>query len=365
MRKPCKGRCAVIPFLCAIILITIGLVLTINQTLVTYVIDRVHSEVRLIDGTNNYEFWIAPERFSYEVYLFHVTNPEDILKGELPKLMERGPYVYDTIIEKEILSVNEDQDEINFNIKKTFFFNKSKTGELSEDDEVVLLNAAYIGSINTLASLSVSLLKQYGGYIRYLFTDENPFFVKAKVKDILFDGIPFACDDKKFAEMKIICMTLKGRKPPIVWSTDAENSYMYSLFGTMNGTWNGPIGINRGVQDLQKVGQYVSINNKRINKFWQSEECNTIKGSDGLTWPPMDEPLSRVYVYVRETCRPTFMEFIKESAIHGFKAWLYKQTSSVWIPSNADCFCPVVKKQKQCLPMGLLDANRCAVGVIL
>ncbi|XP_035743530.1 sensory neuron membrane protein 2-like [Vespa mandarinia] len=340
-------------------MITIGIVMMNNQTLSTYLLKRIRSEKKLIDNTIIYNIWSSPLNLTLNIYLFHVENPDDVLNGELPKLTERGPYVYDVIFEKDILSVNDIRDEIIYNIKKTYYFNEEKTGELLENDEVVLLNMAYLGAINTLAGFSPNLLQQYGDYIRMLFPQENPLFIKAKVKDIMFSGVSFICDIKKHKKMKLICLTLKGRKLPILWNTEIENNYMYSLFGTMNGTWVGPISINRGVENETKVGNIMSVYNKRKNKYWITEECNIIKGLDGMIFPYYKEPPQRIYFYGIEICRTTFMEFKGVEKFYQFEAWRYVYTNESWSNNETDCYCPTVKHEKTCPPMGLMDVNKC------
>ncbi|KAL2715184.1 sensory neuron membrane protein 2-like [Vespula squamosa] len=359
MRKSVKGCFIVITFLCAIILITAGIVMMNNQTLWNYLIEKIRSEKKLIDNTMGYNIWLSPLDLVVNIYLFHVDNPDDVLKGELPKLIERGPYVYDLILEKDVLSVNDIRDEITYNMKKTYYFNEEESGEFLENDEIVLLNMAYLGTINTLAGFSIKMLEQYGDSIGMLFPEENHLFVKAKVKDILFSGISFKCDVSKHKNMKLICMTLKGKKPPILWNAEIENTYMYSLFGTTNGTWIGPITINRGVQDETKLGSITSMYNKRKNKYWITEECNIIKGSDSIIFPFYNEPPPRIYIYAIETCRASFVEFKGVQRINQFEAWRYVYTSENWSQNESDCYCPTVKHIKTCPPIGLMDVDKC------
>ncbi|KAF7395460.1 hypothetical protein HZH68_009510 [Vespula germanica] len=311
MRKSVKGCFTVITFLCAAILITAGVVMMNNQTLSNYLLKRIRSvckdEKKLIDNTKGYSIWSAPLDLRMNIYLFHVDNPNDVLTGELPKLIERGPYVYDIILEKDILSVNDIRDEITYNTKKTYYFNEEESGEFLEDDEIVLLNMAYLGTINTLAGFSLNMLQQYGDYIGMLFPEENQLFVKAK----------------------------------------------------MNGTWVGPITVNRGIQDETKLGSITSVYNKRKNKYWTTEECNTIKGTDGMVFPFYNEPPSRIYVYSVETCRASFIEFKGVEKINQLEAWRYVYTSENWSYNESDCYCPTAKHEKACLPMGLMDVNKC------
>ena len=50
----------------------------------------------LIDGTPAYKVWKKTEEPSFlKIYLFHVVNPDDIVKNaSKPYLIQKGPYVY-------------------------------------------------------------------------------------------------------------------------------------------------------------------------------------------------------------------------------------------------------------------------------
>lgn len=52
--------------------------------------------MRLINGTDTYKAWqktIFPLYVS--IYLFNLTNPDDVVGGGKPVLKEVGPYVYE------------------------------------------------------------------------------------------------------------------------------------------------------------------------------------------------------------------------------------------------------------------------------
>lgn len=51
--------------------------------------------MRLKEGTLQYERWEElPLDVNYKVYLFNVTNPEEVSNGEKPDVKEVGPYIY-------------------------------------------------------------------------------------------------------------------------------------------------------------------------------------------------------------------------------------------------------------------------------
>ena len=52
--------------------------------------------INLQPGTELREMWSNfPDPVGFKVYLFNVTNPTEIQKGEKPALREVGPYVYE------------------------------------------------------------------------------------------------------------------------------------------------------------------------------------------------------------------------------------------------------------------------------
>lgn len=88
--------------------------------LMDYLIFQGLVQQRLITSANSsgYDQWqsnypstgVDPEYFS--VYLFNVTNPDEILKGAKPKLQEIGPFVYYHYYEFFDIKFSEDQNTV-------------------------------------------------------------------------------------------------------------------------------------------------------------------------------------------------------------------------------------------------------------
>jgi hypothetical protein len=52
--------------------------------------------VLLVKGTETYERWRKlPVALNFNIYLFNVTNPDDVQNGANPVVQEIGPYVYE------------------------------------------------------------------------------------------------------------------------------------------------------------------------------------------------------------------------------------------------------------------------------
>lgn len=56
---------------------------------------HIQQNVRLVKGTDQYGRWVeVPQPLDFKVYIFNVTNVDEIQRGLQPKVEEIGPYVY-------------------------------------------------------------------------------------------------------------------------------------------------------------------------------------------------------------------------------------------------------------------------------
>lgn len=67
-----------------------------------------------------------------------------------------------------------------------------------------------------------------------------------------------------------------------------------------DGLWE----IYSGVKDNSRINQIRSVNgNETIGQYWNTPECNKVKGCDGMFFPPYVKKTDRLYVYATEACR--------------------------------------------------------------
>lgn len=71
----------------------------------------------------------------------------------------------------------------------------------------------------------------------------------------------------------------------------------------MNATFRGPFSVNRGVNDITRLGDITSYMGKRIQTMWNSEDCNTVRGTDSIIWAPLIKPLPFVSTFIPDLCR--------------------------------------------------------------
>ncbi|CAH3030946.1 unnamed protein product [Porites evermanni] len=102
-----------------------------------------------------YERWKGPTYFTNRVYIWNITNKDGFLyRQEKPKLEEKGPYIYTTKSEK--VDVKFENDRVTSKTFDKAKFNKTLTDKecpkCNENDQLTVLNAAYLGLIAKVGS---------------------------------------------------------------------------------------------------------------------------------------------------------------------------------------------------------------------
>ncbi|KAG7213065.1 hypothetical protein KM043_002396 [Ampulex compressa] len=346
--------------LCGILILVIGVLCIVYEPLINVLTVIIQKELELSEDSSSYKIWMSPIKISYKVYFFNVTNPDEVLEGELPKFVEMGPYVYDEVVHKHPISMDDEYDEIVYTMESKFQFNQKESGKAKENDKIMLLNPAYMGVINTLAHLPPNFMMLYGPDISHLFSKPNSVFIQGKAGDILFNGLEMKCDAKKHPQLLLICNSLKGKsKPPIIRNSDTENVYLFSFFHKLNSTMRGPLAVNRGTRNISRVGDLTSVNKQRVQNIWRTKECNTVRGSEGMKWPPMDTKLPIISSFSIDICKKVDFQFKEEVIMHGILGWRYEIADKNWEKDEIECYCPKENNANKCLPRGLLDISGC------
>lgn len=99
-------------------------------------------QTALVNGTEQYERWVnLPQPLNFKVYLFNVTNAEDVLDGAMPIVNEIGPYVYLQYRNKIVSNISPDKSIVTFRTIQNYVFDHKASAPLTENDNLVLLNA--------------------------------------------------------------------------------------------------------------------------------------------------------------------------------------------------------------------------------
>lgn len=108
----------------------------------------------MIKGSKSYENWEKiPLAILNKIYLFNITNVDEVLKGEKHKLRQVGPFVYEEKREKYDIEWNSDQSTVSYRQRRTWFFRPDLSpGNL--DDFIHHLNVPLV-----VSSLFIEVIK--------------------------------------------------------------------------------------------------------------------------------------------------------------------------------------------------------------
>ncbi|XP_077292751.1 sensory neuron membrane protein 2-like [Arctopsyche grandis] len=304
---------------------------------------QIDQRIALKNGTEGYEMWKdMPFPLTFKVYLFNVTNPEEIVSGSKPKLQEVGPYVYDEHRFKDNV-VREDMDTVSYDLKKVLKFNEEKSAPFKESDFVTILNIALMGMAITANELMPSMMSTVDGILPYLFDSPSDPFVRATVADLLFNGIFINCTSTDMT-VALVCQGMKSRLPPTIRASDDDSGFYYSMFNHINDTYDGPYSIHSGVINANMLGNIVSYKNKSTLEEFEGA-CSDMKGTDTTVFAPINESnySKIIYIFQPDICRSMYAEFIAKKMTFGLQTFRYETTKMVLASGDTNpknkCFC--------------------------
>ncbi|KAG7191191.1 hypothetical protein KM043_013986 [Ampulex compressa] len=190
---------------------------------------QIKATVALKPGAEMRDLWAKfPLPLDFKIYLFNVTNADEIKEGGKPKLQEVGPFFYDEYKEKVDLVDREDDDSVEYSLKATWYFNPAKSNGLTGEEELVFPHLLILGMVLTTLREKPTAIGVVSKAVDSIFKKPGSIFVKAKAREILFDGLPVDCTVKDFAGA-MVCSILKEQSKDLV--ADGEDRYLFSLFG--------------------------------------------------------------------------------------------------------------------------------------
>ena len=191
----------------------IGLILALTTSLIFDLI--LQNYVLLGPNSMSVDLWSNTPKITTSVYIFDVTNEDEVMKGKKPKLVERGPYVYDEYHHKVNTKWNLDNGTVTYQNVREYHFN-AKASNGTPEDNLTIVNAP-AATISYLSYYLLSLLVRVGCLLLLVIYHETAFVTKPvheiifdgykdplltalrKLKDILGDLIPFPDEMDKFA----------------------------------------------------------------------------------------------------------------------------------------------------------------------
>ncbi|XP_075972568.1 sensory neuron membrane protein 2-like [Anticarsia gemmatalis] len=326
---------------------------------------QIQKNVQLENNSMMFDKWVKmPMPLEFKVYVFNVTNADEVNAGAKPVLSEIGPYVYKQYRERTILGYGPN-DTVKYMLKKHFEFDAEASGGLTEDDEVTVVHFAYLAALLTVHDMMPSLAGVINKALEQFFPNLEDAFLRVKVRDLFFDGIYLSCDGDN-AALGLVCGKIRAETPPTMRKADT-NGFYFSMFSHMNRSESGPYEMIRGRDNVYDLGRIISYQDKEIMPMWGDQYCGRINGSDSSIFPPIDESNvpKRVYTFEPDICRSIYAELVGKREMFNISAYYYEISESALAAKSANkdnkCFCRKnwSANHDGCLLMGLLNLMPC------
>nr|UEN71286.1 sensory neuron membrane protein 1 [Gregopimpla kuwanae] len=318
---------------------------------------QVNAAVKLKPKAEMREMWEKlPFPLDFKIYLFNVTNPAGIKKGDKPIVHEVGPFFYDEWKEKIDTEDREEDDTVEYSQRTTWIFNPSKSNGLTGNEVLTFPHILMLGIIMSTMRDKPNLINLAAKAVDSIFKKPDSVFIEATAHDILFGGLPIDCTVKDFAG-SAVCSLLK-ESPDL--APVGEDIYKFSLFGHKNGTVNNDrIRVKRGIKNVKEVGEVITFKGEPQLSTWpEGSKCNEFNGTDSTIFHPFLFQDEDVVSFAPDLCRSMGARWDgTHSSVGGIPANHYTaELGDMSTDPELKCFCPT---EDTCLKKGLFDLFAC------
>ena len=276
-------------------------------------------------------------------YVYHVTNPEEVILGGKPNVEEKGPYSY--LVKRSKVDIANGEglgllEKVQFGEEKTYFFDdETSCVGCSKDDIVTVINAPLIGFVYQFVTIG-GILEAYASRFNSAMknekfvlasrcnnyqTDENgdyynPQWIDSLFMDVIVDDLIFNGIKPGVLQLTFDCFnaSLGTLYPPKLIQYDTGFAFMNKR---NDSAYYEYYSMHTGFSDLGNYNQLdkwgplpgVLYDDLTPAKWWQSNggydgsnACNLLKGSNGLQFPPGVTDKDKLYVFNTDVCRSLF-----------------------------------------------------------
>ncbi|VDK35120.1 unnamed protein product [Taenia asiatica] len=317
---------AVTLLITVLLLILFGTFDRLVERMIHEIIEMLHpfQSVVITPTSSVYSNWVSPDAPIYfSIYLFNITNHEDIERGAKPRIEQIGPYVY--------MQVNLSYPSLPLDWIHTHIYSPA------------------ICPPQTLsANMEMGIGLSTNEYALMTIFIEPKLFVETSVTEFLWGYVDPITD---------ACNAFDSKKCP---------SHKVGVMFGKNGTADGPFVIDTGVNDITKLGNILSYKGKSTVDVWSSDEANQIKGTDGSHVAPGLSMNSRRFIFAADLCRSFEMKVNglgKLTNSDKLKVFSLAGTPETAQPASVNPankgYCPTLTPGPPCPPAGTFDLSSC------
>ncbi|XP_010981415.3 lysosome membrane protein 2 [Camelus dromedarius] len=331
------GRCCfyAVGTLSLLLLVT-SVTLLVARVFQKAVDQTIEKNIVLRNGSETFDSWRKPPLPVYsQFYFFNVTNPEEILRGEIPRLEEVGPYTYRELRNKADIQFGDNGTTISAVSNKAYVFERGKS---VGDPKIDLLRTLNIPALTAMEWARLPLLREVIEALLKAY--QQKLFVTRTVHELLW-----GYKDEILSLINVF-------KPDI--------SPYFGLFYGKNGTNDGDYVFLTGEDNYLNFSKIVEWNGKTSLDWWTADECNMINGTDGDSFHPLITKDEVLYVFPSDFCRSVHIIFSDYERVQGLPALRYKVPAEILANTSDNAgFCI---PKGNCLGSGVLNVSVCKNG---
>lgn len=320
----------------SLLLLVTSVTLLVARVFQKAVDQTIEKNMVLRNGTQVFDSWEKPPLPVYiQFYFFNVTNPDEILQGEIPRLEEVGPYTYRELRNKANIQFGENGTTISAVSNKAYIFERNQSVgdpnvDLIRTVNVPLLTVVEMAQLPFLRELIEAVLKAY----------QQRLFVTHTVHELLW-----GYKDEILSLIHIF-------KPDL--------SPTFGLFYGKNGTNDGDYVFLTGEDNYLNFSKIVEWKGKTSLDWWTTDTCNMINGTDGDSFHPLLNNDEVLYVFPSDFCRSLYITFSGFENVEGLPAFRYTVPAEILAdtPENAGFCIP----EGNCVGSGVLNVSICKNG---
>ncbi|XP_018111243.2 platelet glycoprotein 4 [Xenopus laevis] len=311
-----------------------GILFPVGDIIINKEID---TEAVIEEGTIAYENWVETGSPVYRhFWIYHVTNPDEVMNGGKPALEQKGPYIYLVrYLPKENITQHQNNTVSYWQPNGAIFQREGSCG--SEEDKYTVLNLAVAAAPAMFPALQ--------GFLNsFIKSSNSSLFQVRSVKELLWGyKDPFL------------------EKIPIA-SLDKTTGLFYPNNGTADGIYN----VYNGKGGISKVAIIDRYRGESALPYWNDSYCDMINGTDAASFPPSVKKDKKLYFFSSEICRSIYGVFEKEYTLKGIKLYRFvvpdeALASPTKNPDN-HCYCKDFDLSRNCTAAGVLDLRTCQGG---
>ncbi|XP_034102036.1 sensory neuron membrane protein 1-like [Drosophila albomicans] len=321
--------------------------------------ELVKRSVNLKPGSETRQMWEKlPFPMIFKLYVFNVSNPQEIEAGGKPRLQEVGPLVFEEWKDKfDVLDI-EEENAISFKMRNTFIL-RPDLG-LNGDQLITmphpLLQFMAIGTLGQAEELQAAVAMG----LELIFQPRSAF-ITATLMQLFFDGIDVNCAHEEPAA-QAICQQFHAGAVPGAVPVNATH-FKFSLMGAGNHTNAGSFKVARSRSKGTTVGRVLQFNGADQLQVWtetfNGSSCNRFRGTDGTIFAPFMRPQQGLWSYSPQLCRSLSPKWLGKTSYNELPAQRYELSlGASRLEPDWSCYC--TSYPDDCPADGTMDLVRCS-----